>query len=91
MENVKSLITCHNKKILSKLNHKNDQEDKTCNCRGKDSCPLSGKCLQENVVYKATITSQNKTKEYIGSTEGQFKTRLYAHISDIRNENNKGT
>ena len=61
MENVKSLISGHNKKILSKLNHKNDQEIKTCNCRDKDSCPLNDKCLQENVVYKATITSQIET------------------------------
>ena len=91
MENVKSLISGHNKKILSKLNHKNDQEDKTCNCRDKDSYPLSGKCLQGNVVYKATITSQIETKVYIGSTGGQFKKRWYAHISDIKNENNKAT
>ena len=53
--------------------------------------PLSGKCLQENVINKATITSQAETKECIGSTGGQFKKRWYAHISDIKNENNKGT
>ena len=91
MDNVKSLISTHNRKILNKLNHKNNQEEKTCNCRDKDSCPLSGKCLQGNVVYKATITSQIETKEYIGSTGNQFKKRWYAHISDIKNENNKGT
>ena len=63
----------------------------TCNCRDQDSCQLNGKCLQENVVYKATITTQNESKEYIRSIEGPFKKRWYTHISDIRNEKSKGT
>ena len=85
MDNVKSLISRHNKKTLSRACNENNQEIYTCNCRDKKSCPLNGKCLQENVVYKATITSQNESKEYIGSTGGQFKKRYYAHISDIKN------
>ena len=65
MENVKSLISRHSKNVLSKANNKKDQENSTCNCHDKDSCLLNGKCLQENVVYKATITTQNESKEYI--------------------------
>ena len=57
-----------------------------CNCSNKDSCLLNSKCLQENVVYKATITTQNKIKEYIGSTGGLFKKNWYTHNSDIRNK-----
>ena len=91
MENIKSLISHHNKKVLSRANNKNDQEISTCKCRNKDSCLLNGKCLQENVVYKATITTQNKSKEYIGYTGGPFKKRWYTLISDIRNEKRKGT
>ena len=53
-----------------------------CNCRNKDSCPLNGKCLQENVVYKATITTKTEVKKYIESTGGTFKKRWYGHISD---------
>ena len=89
MDNIKSSISGHSKKILSKMNHKKYQENDMCNCR-KDSCPLNSKCVQENVLYKATITTQNEIKEYIGSTGGLFKKRWYAHIiSDIRNENTK--
>ena len=55
-DNVKLLISHHNKKILSKACNKNNQEISTCNCRNKNSCPPNGKCLQENAVYKATIT-----------------------------------
>ena len=63
MENFKSLISCHNKNVLKRTNSKKDHETSTCNCRDKDSCPLNDKCLQENVVYKATITTQNEPKE----------------------------
>ena len=86
MDNVKSLISRHNKKILSKACNKNNQDISTCNCRDKNFCPLNDKRLQENVVYKATITSQNESKEYIGSTGGQLKKRYYTHISDIKNK-----
>ena len=91
MDNVKSLISRHNKKILSRACSKNNQEINTCNCRDKNSCPLNGKCLQENVVYKAAITSQNESKEYIGSIGELFKNRYYTHISDIMYEKGKGT
>ena len=43
------------------------------------------------MVYKATITPQNKSKEYIGSTGGPLKKRYYKHISDIKNDKSKGT
>ena len=91
MENVKSLISRHNKRVISRMNNKKDQNKNMCNCRNKNSCPLSNMCLQENVVYKATISSQNEIKEYIGSTGGQFKKRWYTHMSDIKNVSNKGT
>ena len=61
-----------------------------CNCRDQRSCPLESKCLQQNVVYKETITTNSETKECIGSTGGPFKQRWYSHISDIRNEKNNG-
>ena len=76
MENVKSLISRHNKNVIkSRASYKKDQKIGTCNCRKKGSCPLNGKCLQKNFVYKATITNQNEIKEYIGSTGGLFQKR----------------
>ena len=47
MPNMKTIIASHitpNKKPHSS------------NCRQKVECPLEGKCLQENVVYQATVT-----------------------------------
>ena len=63
MVNVKSLISRHNKNVQFRANNKKDREINTCNCRDKDFCLLNNKCLQENVVYKATITTQNESKE----------------------------
>ena len=87
MDNVKSLISRHNKNILSRVCNKNNQEIRTCNCRDKNSCPLYGKCLKENVVHNATI--QNDSKKYNQSTRRPFEKRLHTHISVIRNEKKK--
>ena len=67
------------------------ESETMCNCRDKKSCPLDGKCLQHNVVYKATITTNSETKEYIGSTGVPFKKRWYSQSSDVKNEKNNGT
>ena len=90
MESVKSFLSRHNN-LLSRANNKNNQTIFTCNCLDKDSSLLNGKCLQEIVVYKATITTQNESQDKNGSTGGPFKKRWYTHISDIRNKKSKGT
>ena len=33
-----------------------------CNCRKKDLCPLSGKCLESAMIYKATVSSKDEEK-----------------------------
>ena len=71
MSNIKMLIQKHNRinlktKTTKKTKHFATAEQKTIN-------PLKNKCLVENVIYKATIRSENKTKNYLGSTGGTFK------------------
>ena len=84
--NIKAIITGHNNKILNKKT----EEDKKCNCRKREDCPMEGKCLQEAVVYKATISTTSATKTYIGSTENSFKQRWYGHKSDMTHSDNRG-
>ena len=48
-----------------------------CNCRVKNICPLLGKCLYKNVVYKVTVKTNNSVRHYISATEGNIKQRLY--------------
>ena len=79
-----AIISKHNKKILSK-NDTNDSNDKLCNCRSQQNCPLDNKCLTTSLIYNAQITSttanQTTTKNYIGLTEGTFKQRYTQHKS----------
>ena len=66
MPNIHNVISAHNKAVLSKqpqLNDTNNSKSKECNCRQKDSCPLSGKCLTYSVVYQANVTRDDTTEE----------------------------
>ena len=77
--NMGNIIKNHNRKILNEHNEP-DSSQKRCNCRNKDLCPLDGKCLTNNVIYKATVTTSSEiTNTYIGMTENDFKTRYNNH------------
>ena len=75
--NMGAIISSHNKKLLSQTD--NSKSPKTCSCRKKTECPLNNECLSRCIVYKATVKTENSTKEYIGGTEPTFKERLYNH------------
>jgi hypothetical protein len=68
MDNVKNNITRHNHRLLRKTS--TVPKPKECDCRKAKVCPLDGKYLTSNVVYKAEITAPHDetTKEYIGRT-----------------------
>ena len=69
MNNVKSIITSHNTRIIRK-SQPQDISAENCNCRNKHTCPLQNKCMSKDIVYKATILTGNTqdTKHYIGMT-----------------------
>lgn len=79
MDNMKTIINRHNKKVLDAANDDNTSTDEQCNCRNKEQCPLDRKCLTSSVIYNAQITTNNATKNYIGLTEGTFKQRYSQH------------
>ena len=87
LPNIKSIINSHNRKLTM------DDKDRTiegCNCRNKQACPLEGKCLTTNLVYKAEVRLENSTKEpklYIGSTCNSFKQRYYGHKASFDKPN----
>ena len=91
MNNTKQIIDNHNKRILNSSGNTsvpadNTKNNKTCNCRQMNACPLNGNCLQSSVVYQATVTrNDNNTAEtYIGLTENDFKTRYGNHTASFR-------
>ena len=86
MPNLERKIGAHNKSSLANNSQSNE---KSCNCRDKRSCPLSGDCLIQNVVYQATVESPMGKETYIGLTANQFKTRFRNHTASFRNENKR--
>ena len=81
--NVSKIIAAHNAKLLNQ-----NKEDPPCNCRVKSNCPLDGKCRAENVIYQATVTTEQVPPvldTYIGMTTS-FKDRFRGHSSSFENE-----
>ncbi len=83
------MISTHNNTILSKVPTPSTQppDQKLCNCRDKDACPLDGSCLTKSIVYRAEITDEDKkeTKQYIGVTANAFKERFGNHEKSFNN------
>ena len=81
---MKSIIQSHNKKILQQPDNVNER---LCNCRAKDSCPLNGECLVERTVYEATVTCEEDPsygeRVYIGLSEPSFKKRFSNHKTNF--------
>ena len=78
-KNMATLTKGHN---IALLNPK--EKDLECNCRAE--WPLDGKCRAKNVVYEATVRTADTTKEYVGPTASEFKTRHAAHKTSMRHE-----
>ena len=82
MPNMKSIISSHSKHVLSDANTPAPQPD-SCNCKKKPDCPLEGKCLQTNVIYQATVTTETTTETYVGLATN-FKERYRNHKTSFR-------
>ena len=83
LPNMKEKIGKHNSKVLNA--DFVTLEEKSCNCRNKQECPLAGECNIRSVIYQAEVTAENCTMIYIGSTERSFKKRYSEHMSSINN------
>ena len=101
MNNTKQIIDNHNKRILTASTQMDNtaaaaatiDNNKTCNCRQKNTCPLDGNCLQSSVIYQATVTRKdnNTTETYIGLTENDFKTRYRNHTASFRHAKHRNS
>ena len=70
---------------MSVLNAKSFVENqRQCNCRKPESCPLENKCLSSCLVYKATVSTNVHEKYYYGIVEGQFKERWSNHRKSFK-------
>ena len=96
MNNVKSVISRHNKRVLRETKSEESTNDnnieKLCNCRNVNECPLNNMCLTKDLVYQAEVKTKdnNDIKTYIGMTATTFKERYRNHkksFNDIKYEN----
>ena len=88
MGNMKTIISAHNRKILSLDSKPNPNSlSKECNCRtGENTCPLEGKCKKKSLIYKAEVKTNRETSTYIGQSSNTFKERFNNHLMSFNNE-----
>ena len=84
-----STTTAPTQTLPEHLQQHDATSEKECNCRGKNICPLNGKCLTKSIVYRAEIKSDQDTVAYIGLASNTFKERYLNHISSFRNHKYK--
>ena len=91
MNNIKSEITAINRRITS--DNSDHQAEKLCNCRSKViPCPLDGKCLVTNLVYRADIkTSEEDHRIYVGTSGNSFKERYTGHKTTFKHKKKKNS
>ena len=80
MRNMESKINIYRDKTITQA--------RTCNSINKSNCPLSNKCLSNNVLFKANITStieHYRNKIYHGISETRFKLRYANHQKSFKN------
>ncbi len=87
MNNVKSKISKCNTRVTGKSEPQCEVID-PCTCRDKKTCPLQGRCMTKDIVYKATVTTSdtNSAKRYIGMTASAFKERYRDHIKSFNHK-----
>ena len=85
-QNLASIIAAHNSKVIREYENAKKKE-RECNCRVSSECPMNGKCLQNNIIYQAKVSTQNKNEYYVGLTSNSFKTRLATHKASLKKRN----
>ena len=81
MKNLSSITSSQNNLQLKTKTDNN----RLCNCRNQESCPLQGKCPTYKSIYQATVKSKEDIQMYIGLSERTFKERYRNHIKDLNN------
>ena len=89
--NISQIISAHNRKLVQKLS---PTEAEPCTCRAQ-SCPVEGKCKQEETIYQATVTRKNpitgfqETHTYIGLAATSFYKMHQNHKTSFKDKNHR--
>ena len=70
MPNLLQIIQKHNANLLRKHREQMRQgrQERTCNCRQPEECPMSGNCLASEIVYQATVTVTGEDRSTTGGS-----------------------
>ena len=71
-----AIIKQHNSTVM---NRDESSSVRNCNCRKPNECPVDNKCQMSDVIYQATVVTDNDSKIYIGSCSTTFKKRYSNH------------
>ena len=52
---------------------------------------VATQCLEEGIIYEATVKPNTDEKRCVGLTEGTFKRRLYGHRQSFKNSSLRNT
>jgi len=87
MPNVASIINEHNTRVRDSDQARNVPQ-RQCNCRRPSECPLNGECLTSEVVYQATVETDDgeAPRTYIGASGTALKQRLANHQTSFKHE-----
>ena len=75
MGNIKTIISNHNKAVISKSTRTYNQTKKSYNSRKPNKCPMDGNCNVESIIYQAEVTKETAKEKYIGLFDTAFKLR----------------
>ena len=90
MPNMAAIISSHNARVSAPAPPAPLNDVSMCNCRSNDPCPLDGKCLTRNIVYKAPVTAPGKPlRYYYGLSEPPFKQRYNGHNYTFRHSSER--
>ena len=102
MPNLGRIVSSHNTRVLKSLNPVQPKRPwGNCSCpkrkRDANECPLAGQCIEEQVVYQATVkvnvddgAPAVPDQTYLGITEPEWKLRHGNHKQDFKKVSQRG-
>ena len=77
VRNVDAMIKSHNASVLREAK----PLARLCSCPANTACPLGNRCLEDNIIYDATVTEVERQEDnvYIGLTSTDWKSRRGVH------------
>ena len=86
-------ISNHSNKVLNNNQPTQNPQEKLCNCKQKEDCPMGGESMFETrvIISSNCKTEGEDAQNYVGTTASSFKERYSGHLFNFNHEESKGT